>query len=216
MKKLALIHTVQPVAATFENKVREKMPNIDVNNILDQYIAKNLNTKEEFEEEDYTRLLNLLKLAEDTKPDAILATCSSLSIAIEYLKPLISVPVYKIDEAMLKRAVESGKKITILATADSTIGPTKTQLNEIAHSLGKEIETEHQVIGPAYEAMKRGEGETHDLLILEEVGKMPEKELIILAQASMAHLEEGISEIAKCDVLSSPRLAVDLIVDALS
>ncbi|HHX59244.1 MAG TPA: Asp/Glu racemase [Epulopiscium sp.] len=216
MKKLILINTVKPVVATFEDKIREKMPNIEISNILDEFIAKNLNKKEGFEEEDYSRLLTLIKLAEDTKPDAILATCSSLSMAIDYLKPMISVPIYKIDEAMLNQAVDSGKKITVLATADSTIGPTETQLHRIAKSKGKTIEVEHKVFGPAYEAMKRGEGKVHDMLVLTGASELKNVELIVLAQASMGHLEEEMRRLCKCEVLGSPRLAVDLIVEKLS
>lgn len=216
MKKIALIHTVKPVVATFENMLKEKIPSIEVTNILDEFIVKNLSNKAGFEEEDYARLLKILQLAEDTKPDAILATCSSLSMAIEYLKPLISIPIYKIDEAMLIKAVESGEKITILATAESTIGPTRMQLEEIAVNLGKTIEIEHKVIGTAFEAMKRGESKVHDMIILTEISEMRDKKLIILAQASMAHLEDEIKKLCKCTVLSSPRLAVDLIVDKLS
>lgn len=216
MKKLILINTVKPVVATFEDRIKEKMPNIEISNILDEYIAKNLNKKETFEEEDYTRLLTLLKLAEDTKPDAILATCSSLSIAIDYLKPFITVPIYKIDEAMLNQAVDSGKKITILATADSTIGPTETQLEGIAKAKGKTIVMEHKVFGPAYAAMKRGEIEVHDELVLQGAADLKDVELIILAQASMGHLEERMKELCHCQVLSSPTSAIDLIVDKLS
>lgn len=216
MKKIVLIHTVKPVVATFEQMLKEKMPDIEVINILDEFIAKNLSNKAGFEEEDYARLLTLLQLAEDTKPDAILATCSSLSMAIEYLKPMISIPIYKIDEAMLTKAVESGEKITILATADSTIGPTRTQLEQIARNLGKTLEIEHEVIGPAYEAMKRGESKIHDMIILTEVSQMLGKNLIILAQASMAHLEEEITKLCKCTVLSSPRLAIDLMIEKLA
>lgn len=216
MKRIVLIHTVKPVVATFEKMLKEKIPNIEVVNILDEFIPKSLSKKEGFEAEDYARLLTLLQLAEDTKPDLILATCSSLSMAIEYLKPLISIPVYKIDELMLTKAVESGEKITIIATAGTTIEPTKMQLEEIANHLGKTIETEHMIIGAAFEAMKSGESKAHDRIIMAEVSKMPDKKLIILAQASMAHLEDEIEKTCKCTVLSSPRLAVELIAKELS
>lgn len=216
MKKLALIHTVKPVVATFEGQIKERMADLEVHNILDEFIAKDLAGKQEFTGKDYTRLLRLLQLAEDTGADVILATCSSLSMAIDYLKPLISIPVYKIDEAMLEYVVESGKKITILATADSTIGPTVTQLKEIAENIGKEVKLDHKVIGPAYDAMKRGDDKVHDALVLAEASELLDAELVVLAQASMAHLEDEVRKLCNCEVLSSPRLAVDLIVEALS
>ncbi|NLI90066.1 MAG: Asp/Glu racemase [Epulopiscium sp.] len=216
MKKVVLINTVKPVTLSFEKKLKERMPDLDVSNILDEHIAKELNKKDGFEEEDYMRLLALIKLAESTKPDLILATCSSLSMAIEELKQFISVPIYKIDENMLTMAVESDKKITILATADSTIGPTKSHLESIARDKAKDINVEYKVVGPAYEAMKQGDIELHDKMLLEEASNLKDAELIILAQASMSHLQERMEELCKCQVLSSINSAVDLIVEVLS
>lgn len=209
MHKVALIHTVQSVLANFGTKIIETIGNIEVTNTLDEYLASDAAQKGEFTVNNMNRLFNIINCAEMTEPDAILVTCSTLSPTVEKIKPFVNVPLVAIDDAMTKKAVKTGKDITVLATAQSTIEPTKSKLLLEAEKIKKDINISVIVCDDAYTAIKAGDKEYHDKILKNESIKIRQQDVVVLAQASMAHLETDIQNICGCPVLSSPKLCID-------
>lgn len=210
MKSIALIHTVKSVANTFEDKLRNYLDEeIKVHNLLDDFLASNPNEIGEFSMTNYNRLFNDLKNAELTGADLIVTTCSTLTPVVEKIRPFIGVPIIAIDDAMVKKAVTYGKRILVLATAQSTIEPTKNRVLAEAKNGAIDVEVEHQVCEAAFAALKASDLETHDRLIKQMAADLKGYDCIVLAQASMAHLEEEVSEICSCPVLSSPDLCLE-------
>lgn len=208
MTKIALIHTVKSVLNTFEFKVREALGDVKIINTLDEYLAADPAEKGEFTINNMNRLFSFIKCAEMTEADAVVVTCSTLSPIVEKIKPFIKIPVIEIDEAMIRKAVKEGTKITILATAESTIGPTKSGLIREAAKLKKEIELSIIVCNEAYDAIKAGDTKYHDEILKKKSLEIKQQDVVVLAQASMAHLEDTIEKICGCMVLSSPDLCI--------
>jgi Asp/Glu/hydantoin racemase len=206
--KVALIHTVQSVLLTFGNRLKGAINDVKVVNTLDEYLASDPAEKGEFTKGNMQRLFSIVRCAEMTEPDAIVVTCSTLSPTIEKIRPFIKVPLITIDEAMIRKAAEVGSKITIMATADSTVGPTRTKLLSEAKKLNKEIELAVIVCPDAYVAIKAGDQRYHDEIIKRRALEIKQQDVVILAQASMAHLEEIIQKICGCTVLSSPSMCI--------
>lgn len=118
MKTIALVHTVKTVANTFDEKIRSQVKDpVKIYNLLDDFLALHPNEVGEFTILNKNRLYHDLKNAELTNADLIVVTCSTLTPVVEELRPLISVPVIAIDDAMGRKAVRMGKNILILATA---------------------------------------------------------------------------------------------------
>jgi Asp/Glu/hydantoin racemase len=150
-----------------------------------------------------------------TEPDAIVVTCSTLSPTVEKIRPFIQTPLITVDESMIRKAAQMGSKITILATADSTLEPTKSKLIYEAEKLNKELEISLMVCPDAYVAIKAGDQEYHDEILKRKSLEIKQQDVIILAQASMAHLEEAIQKICGCTVLSSPKMCVEQLKETL-
>jgi hypothetical protein len=76
---------------------------------------------------------------------------------------------------------------------------------------GKEVEVNSQVVGGAFEAVMSGNGAKHDALVGEALRGLSAKvDVIVLAQASMARVVDGLNADEKpVPILSSPRLAVE-------
>ncbi len=205
MKSIALIHTVKSVANTFEEKIRSVLKQeVKIYNLLDDYLAINPNEVGEFTTTNRTRLFNDVKNAELTGADLIVVTCSTLTPIVEEIRPFIAVPIIAIDDAMGKKAVTLGTKIMILATAESTIIPTLTKLEKEADKLKKTMVFKTLVNGEAFKALKKNDMDHHDELLKTQAKEIKDVDCIVLAQASMAHLEKVISEITNVPVLSSP------------
>lgn len=209
MKSIALIHTVKSVASSFEVQLREVLEEeVRIYNIWDEFLASNPNELGVFTTDNRNRLFYDIKSAELTGAQVIVVTCSTLTPAVNLLRSFIKVPLVAIDDAMGKKAVTYGEKILVLATADSTIEPTTAKLREEAAKAGRELQLSSMVCPAAYEAVKKLEIDKHDSLIKEMVKDVSGYDCIVLAQASMAHLEEAVSRICGCPVLSSPQLCM--------
>ncbi|WHH61491.1 aspartate/glutamate racemase family protein [Petroclostridium sp. X23] len=215
MYKVSLVHTVPSVYATFAGKIKEVINDVKIVNTVDEYLASDPAEKGVFTIDNMNRLLSIIKCAEMIEPNAIVVTCSTLSPAVEKIRPFIKVPLITIDEAMIIKAVELGTRITILATADSTIGPTKTKLLSEAKKLNKEIEISVEVCPEAYIAIKAGDQQFHDEDVKRRASEIKGQDVIILAQASMAHLEEEIAEICACTAVSSPKYCIEQLKNTL-
>lgn len=209
MANIALIHTVKSVLNTFEGRIKETLGDVKVINTLDEYLASDPAEKGEFTIENMNRLYGFIKNAEIAEADAIVVTCSTLSPTVEKIKPFIKIPLIAIDEAMIKKAVESGKKITILATAESTIEPTKVGLLREAEKLNKHLELSIVVCHEAYDAIKAGDVKHHDDILKKRALEIKQQDVVVLAQASMAHMQDIIEKICGCIVLSSPGLCIN-------
>ncbi len=210
MKRVAMIHTVRPVLGSFPQLLQEVVgEEIVMHNILDDFLASDPAVIGYFSQDNKNRLFNDLKSCELTKADVIVVTCSTLTPIVQQIRPFISVPVVAIDDAMTEQAVQLGRKIKVVATAMSTLKPTITKLEQEAKLAGVTIEVEAQDNEPAYSAMRKGDMATHDALVLRMIEEVKGYDCIVLAQASMGHLQAKAQEIAKVPVLGSPVLCCE-------
>jgi len=216
MYRVALIHTVKSVLMTFEDMIKDKIEEVKIVNTLDEFLATDPAEAGEFTIDNMNRLFMILKCAEMAKSDAVVVTCSTLTPAVQKIKDFVKIPVIAIDEAMIKKAVQIGGKITIMATADSTVGPTKSFLIKEAEKAGKKLEISVIVCPDAIKALKAGDKEYHDKLLKNEALQIKGQDAVVLAQASMAHLEQDIEKICGCKVLSSPKHCIEQLKETLS
>ena len=199
MKSIALIHTVKTVANSFDQTLKDYVGEpVKVHNLWDDFLANNPNEIGEFTIENRCRLYNDIKSAEMTGADMIVVTCSTLTPVVNMIRPFIKVPLIAIDDAMGRKAVTYGDRILVLATAGSTEIPMREKLNAEAEKLGKKIQIDFRANAEAFKAMKA-----------------VEMDCVVLAQASMAHLDKKIEEICKIPVLSSPGLCLEQVKETL-
>lgn len=211
MIKITCIHTVQTLIKTIDDLLKDQIGAVEVNHMYDDFIVKSITKNNGFKSEDYNRLLNLLKAAEETGCDYIFVTCSSLSSAVKRLEDLIATRIVRIDEPMIKKALKMANEITVVATAESTLGPTERMIQDNACKMGVAVETDLHLVAHALNALKDGNIEIHDQLVLDYVQSLKDKRLILLAQGSMAHLQKRLDNLVETPVLSSPKAAVEYI-----
>lgn len=175
---------------------------------MDDFLAINPNEIGEFTIENRNRLFQDIKNAELTGADVIVTTCSTLTPVVEMIRPFIKVPVIAIDDEMARLGVTFGEKVLVMATAESTVEPTKSKLIKESIKADIKINISTKVCHEAFSAMKAMNMEKHDRLLKEMAKEVEEFDCIVLAQASMAHLESEINDICGCVVLSSPNLCI--------
>ncbi|MGD0003877.1 MAG: aspartate/glutamate racemase family protein [Anaerolineaceae bacterium] len=210
---LVLIHTVPLLISVFDRLTGQILPDVRVKHILDEPLLEAIRLRGRIAEEDGERLLSHVKQAELIGAQAVLVTCSTTSPLVDHLQAQISIPIFKIDQAMIEQAVHLGAHIGVLATNRTTLEPTRQMLLAQASRTGKEIKYTEIYIKGALEALLNGQAELHDRLVHQAIQEIrPTVDVVVLAQASMARtLETGTVPRKGAPVLSSPYLALEQI-----
>jgi len=215
-KSIAIVQTSAVSSAELKALCEEIMPEVTVYQIIDDSLIKEVNANDGPTYGVKRRMYNYYQQAESLGVDAILNQCSSVGEVADAIKPFISVPVVKVDEAMAEKAVSLGKKIAVVATVPTTVGPSVRLVEQKAKEMGKEIEIETHLVKDAMMILiEKGDVETHNKMVLGEVEAAAEScDVVVLAQGSMTVLLPLLGHIQK-PVLTSPRLGVERVKEVL-
>lgn len=209
-KTLGLIHTSATLVPVFQQLCNQYLPNVKVFNIVDDSLIKNVITCGELTSTTARRVVNYVGSAEVAGADFIMVTCSSIGAAVETAASLTNVPVLRVDQPMADQAVATGKKIGVVATLPTTLGPTTDLVKRRAAVAGKTVEVEAVLCEGAFDALMSGDAATHDAAVSKALRELSSKvDVIVLAQASMARVADALSpEEKKVPILASPGIAV--------
>lgn len=208
--KLGLLHTSATLVPVFGELLRPFGARVTAFNIVDDSLIKDVIAQGSLTPPVAARVVDQVALAERAGADAILVTCSSIGEAVELAARLCRVPVVRVDQAMADRAVGIGGRIGVLATLPTTLGPTEDLVRRRADRAGRSVAVNAQVCPGAFDALMAGDAAAHDALVGAALQTMiRESDVVLLAQASMARVAEGLAagETA-VPVLASPPLAV--------
>lgn len=207
MKKIGIIHTTSATIAGLNSLVKEIIGEAEIINILDDSILGDMREKHnvDFVKE---RWISYAKVLEKLGVDAVLSACSTVGAFAEAADQILTIPVYRIDDAMCTRAVENGTVISVFATLKSTLEPTVELIERKAALSGKQVKINTVLVEGAYAALMEGRKELHDEKIKVAVEQyLPESDMVVLAQASMASAvnTDGLDGEK---ILTSPRLGI--------
>jgi Asp/Glu/hydantoin racemase len=213
--RIAFVHTVSFLVETFRRLANEALPGIDCFHVLNESLLQDL-LRSGASADVTRRVVGQIALAADTGVELVVVTCSSTSPAVDIARRLVRVPVVKIDDPMARRAVKSGSRIGLLCTAESTIGPSSELLRSHAQDLGRTITIDVVLKAEAFAALTMGDRAAHDSIMIEAARSLaPTSEVLVLAQASLAHLEAQMRESTRKLVLSSPPLLMQHLTERL-
>lgn len=157
------------------------------------------------------RLMGMYTSAVAQGADAILNICSSVGEAADSFQSAaayIGVPLVRVDEEMCREAVRCGNRIGVLATLATTLAPTKGTIDRVARSMGTHVEIVDGLIDGAFGL----DQDQFRVLLIEAANKIKDDvDVIVLAQGSMAYVEQDIEKAVGKTTLSSPRFgAIEL------
>lgn len=205
-KTLALIHTSPVLVPAFNELAAKLLGATRVFHMVDESLIKNTIRTGHLEKSTMLRVVHHIEAAAQAGADAVLVTCSSIGPAVNAARPLFDLPVMRIDEPMARKAVESGKRIGVLATLRTTLEPTVQLLRDTG---AEEIVS--KLCEGAFEAVISGDTATHDRMVTAGLKELAAQvDVIVLAQASMARVIDQLpAEEKKVPILSSPALAME-------
>jgi len=209
-KTLGLIHTSATLVPVFQQLCAEHLPGVQVFNIVDDSLVKTIIRDGELTPAVARRVVNYATSAQEGGADYVLVTCSSIGAAVEKAAALSSVPVLRVDQPMADQAVQTGRRIGVIATLASTLGPTSDLVQRRAALAGKEIELTSVLCEGAFDALMSGDGAKHDAIVAAALKELVTKvDVIVLAQASMARVVDALDAADRVvPILASPGIAI--------
>lgn len=210
-KTLGLVHTSATLVPVFAELCSKYLPNLKVFNIVDDSLIKNTIACGELTASTSKRVVNYAASAQEAGADYILFTCSSIGAAVETAATLTDVPVLRVDQPMADKAVQTGKRIGVIATLPTTLEPTSDLVRRRAIAANKEIELKAVLCEGAFDALMSGDAATHDKKVGDALKQLVnEVDVIVLAQASMARVVDALTaEEKKVPILASPPIAME-------
>lgn len=210
LKTLGLIHTSATLVPVFQQLCHQHLPGVQVFNIVDDSLIKNVIKCGELRPDTARRVVDYAASAESAGADFILYTCSSIGAAVETAATLSKVPVLRVDQPMADKAVQTGKRIGVIATLPTTLHPTTDLVKRRAAVVKKEVQVNSKLCEGAFDALMSGDTAKHDAMVAKALKELSsEVDVIVLAQASMARVVDTLDQAdKKIPILASPGIAI--------
>ncbi len=218
-KSLVLIHTVSSLIEAFTGLCKEILPaEVKVVHMADEVLLWEILSQGGITPFINRHFSHHVIEAEQSGASVVLLTCSSIAPCVEVAQPMVSIPVLRIDEAMVDKAISTGTDIGVIATAPTALEPLTTFVSARAGLANRKVNVDSVLCdGQAYDAMLAGDVETHDRIVRSVLRElMSRNDVVLLAQGSMVSAAESIPPEARAvPILSSPRLALEHVRDLL-
>jgi len=204
-KTLALLHTTPVTVASMTELAARELPGVRVINLLDDSLLKDVIAAGGVTPAVEARMRAYFAQAKVAGADALLCCCSSVGDVVDRTRADAPLPLLRIDEPMAAEAVQSGRRIGVIATVRTTLEPTVRLIRRKAEELGREVAVEPVVVEGAFDALSAGDGATHDRLVKEALCALLQRsDVVVLAQASIARVLASLEQPPAIPVLTSP------------
>src|SRR3712207_4757992 len=164
---VVLIHTVESNADVFGKLCAEVMPGVPTRHVVDEGLLQDTIAAGRLTDDVRRRFRERVVAAQAEGADVVMFTCSSVGPATDGLADELGLPVFRVDEAMAERAVALGARVGVAATLPTTLEPTAELIRRAAGAASKDVDVTTALAEGAFDALRAGDGERHDRLVME-------------------------------------------------
>jgi len=199
--------------------MREEWPQASAHNLIDDSLAGDYAALGEITPAIYERFLTLGRYAAASSDGVaptrgILFTCSAFRPAIERVKADLTIPVITpnegaFDEALAQcRGKPGGGRIGLLLTFEGSVAPLEGEIHAMADAIGQQRPIVLPAVATgALEALQANDAERHDALSAAAAETLPDVDVIVVGQFSMARAAPLIRARRHEPVLTTPQMA---------
>lgn len=184
--------------------LKKKVPGVRVEFITDSTLLNDIRAAGGPTQAVIDRMTLYAKAAEISGADLIVNSCSTVGEVADIYAKEVNIPVMKVDEPMAREAVSLGTKVALIATVETTLGPSRRMIERIGAEQGKTMECEEYVQTAAWDALKAGHPEEHNRILIETMRKLDTMgyDVIVMCQVSMRALLPDLKDV-KTPILCS-------------
>ena len=207
MTTIGFLHTASVHVTTFRRLREELAPGWQDLHVVDEGLLADAR-RDGLTAELAGRVDARLHELADRGADVIVCTCSSLGGHAERRTADVGVPVLRADRPMAEAAVAAGRRIGVVATVDSTLGPTRELLDDAAARAGRAVELVEVRCPEAFALFEAGDFPAYAQMVARRArAAAPGLDVLVLAQPSAAPAAPLLADLP-IPVLTSPRTAV--------
>lgn len=170
--------------------LKKHVPNVRVEFITDSTLLNEVRANGGPTQRVIDRMTLYAKAAELSGADLIVNSCSTVGEVADIYAKAVSIPVMKIDLPMAREAVEHGERIALIATVETTLGPSQRLIEEEGWLKNKKMHCDQYLQTDAWCALQAGDPEEHNRLLLNKIRELDKSgyDAIVMAQVSMRAL----------------------------
>jgi len=217
-KKLGMIHSAAFTVQVVDKFIKEIIPEVTVAHLADDTIQMANNEGEigSCPKVNYAKFVQYAHNLEEYGVDLIMLACSTFNRAVEFARPMVNTPMLQIDRPMMELAVKTGNRVGLLGTLPTTMPASRRLLEQSAADAKKEVQIKEILCSEAFQALRAGNPQKHNELLLAEIDKLSrEVDSIVLAQVSMTALEPLLGQ-TRVPVFNSGRTGFTRVREILS
>lgn len=198
-KTVGIIHAIHLTIRAMQPFLERYIPDVEIVHLCDDTIQRDNIAAGVgvIPKTNYFKFAQYAHNLQEAGVDLILLACSTFNYAAELARPMIDIPIMQIDRPMMELALTHGRRVGLLATLATTVPSSERLLRIVAAEKNVPVEITTVLRPEAFEAISKGDSETHNRILLEEIDKLSGKvDCIVLAQLSMSALEPFLGKTA--------------------
>jgi hypothetical protein len=205
---VCIVHTSFVSVAQLTELFGELAPQAQVRHIVDDTLLPEVLAHGGVTPHVRSRMCEYYRAAELAGADLIFNQCSSVGEVADLAATLVTTPVIKVDSRMAELACQTGRRIGVVATLETTLGPTCRLVESTAARLGQQVEITRCLVAGAFDRLVGGDRATHNQMVLDAIRDLSRRtDVIVCAQGSMMAIVPDLGT-PSVPVLTSPRLGV--------
>lgn len=205
---LAFLHTAQAHVPTFERLMDEMAPGLRARHVVRADLLADARVVGTDDAGLVARVHQAMREAASGGATVVVCTCSTIGAIAEQTPTGDAFEALRIDRAMADRAVRTGPRVLIVAAVESTLTPTTDLVRSAAENAGVTVRPSQLLVEEAWPYFEAGDTARYIETLAQAIRtKADSADVIVLAQASMAPVEDALKGIG-VDALSSPALGV--------
>ena len=210
--------------------LKERVPGVRVEFITDSTLLPDVRAAGGPTQAVIDRMTLYARAAEISGADLIVNSCSTVGEVADIYAKAVSIPVMKVDKPMAEKAVppflmiqatlaavELGSNIALIATVETTLGPSQRLIESIGRLQGKEMHCTRFLQNDAWNALQAGHPEEQNRILLAAIRELDKQgfDAIVMAQVSMRSLLPELGDM-KTPVLCSFYSGYSAVAEALN
>lgn len=204
-----IVHTsfvsVQDLTALFH----ELGPELELHHIVDDSLLREVLAHGGVTPAVRRRVREYYRAAELAGASLIFNQCSSVGEAADAAARVVHVPVVKVDSAMAWEACRIGARIGVVATLETTLGPTCRLVERTARRMRRKVGIVRCLVRGAFEKLMGGDRPGHNAMVIAAIRDLTQKvDVVVCAQGSMVTILAELGP-TRVPVLTSPRMGVE-------
>ena len=189
-------------------------PDLEVLHFMDEGMSWLGKQEGRISEQNLSRMIRLIRSAEELGVDGILLSCTIFSPFIDQLAACTDLPLVAADIGVFEKAAQLYQKIGAVVSFEPTVKSVEWVVERCRQLIRPDLDVEIRFAEGAFAAAAAGDEVKHNKAIFDTASMFQDKEAVVLSQ--MSHMRAlPLFEDFPVPVMASPPVSLGLLVEKI-